>query len=497
MKTNSHKTNRKFWLSAAIGCAVTLMGVDSRSADAQTNTYPFPSTGNVGIGTTSPSTKLEVVAASIADGVRITGNSTGNLSPAFALYDSSTPRGFFGLAEGSLHFSASAVAGDIVLRANTGKLLLQTGTGAAALTINAGQIGIGTTTPGRQLEIADGNSGLGTQLRLYHTEGDEGVNPGSTEIEFLHAGNQLATSKMRVVRTFNQIGSSNTDFYLDLVKGNAGDNGNTTNTVLFAQGLTGNLGIGKTNPNYKLDVNGTFNATAVNVNGSPVVSSQWAPNGTKINYGAGNVGIGTGMTAPLYPLDVVGDIHSSTGFRFPDGNLQSTAAQGIFKNISDSGGITRIIAGSNNDTLQVVGSGGTTVTLDGATKKIIIDGSTSTPSAANISSGQFGQNTGGGNYTFPGNLTVNGNIAAKYQDMAEWVPSSEQLPTGTVVVLDSTKSNQVITRALALTIPPQVCLARLSICRWTLMSMRPMRLRSCVVPILSTTWIRLTPTFAS
>jgi len=43
-----------------------------------------------------------------------------------------------------------------------------------------------------------------------------------------------------------------------------------------------------------------------------------------------------------------------------------------------------------------------------------------------------------------GNLTVDGNIAAKYQDVAEWVPASEQIPAGTVVVLDSTKSNHVI-----------------------------------------------------
>src|SRR5258708_12518423 len=43
-----------------------------------------------------------------------------------------------------------------------------------------------------------------------------------------------------------------------------------------------------------------------------------------------------------------------------------------------------------------------------------------------------------------GNLTVSGNIAAKYQDVAEWVPASGQLPAGTVVVLDTTKSNQVI-----------------------------------------------------
>lgn len=37
-----------------------------------------------------------------------------------------------------------------------------------------------------------------------------------------------------------------------------------------------------------------------------------------------------------------------------------------------------------------------------------------------------------------------GNIKAKYQDVAEWVESSQVLPAGTVVILDSTKSNQVI-----------------------------------------------------
>ena len=48
-----------------------------------------------------------------------------------------------------------------------------------------------------------------------------------------------------------------------------------------------------------------------------------------------------------------------------------------------------------------------------------------------------------------GNLTVSGNIGAKYQDVAEWVPSSHVLPAGTVVTLDTTKSNHVIASSLA------------------------------------------------
>jgi hypothetical protein len=54
-----------------------------------------------------------------------------------------------------------------------------------------------------------------------------------------------------------------------------------------------------------------------------------------------------------------------------------------------------------------------------------------------------------GNTNVTGNLNTTltitgGNIVAKYQDVAEWVPSSEQIPAGTVVVLDSTRSNHVV-----------------------------------------------------
>ena len=48
-----------------------------------------------------------------------------------------------------------------------------------------------------------------------------------------------------------------------------------------------------------------------------------------------------------------------------------------------------------------------------------------------------------GDVNVSGTIT-GGNITAKYQDVAEWVESSQELAAGTVVVLDSSKSNQVV-----------------------------------------------------
>lgn len=54
-----------------------------------------------------------------------------------------------------------------------------------------------------------------------------------------------------------------------------------------------------------------------------------------------------------------------------------------------------------------------------------------------------------GNATFGGNVTVSGNIGAKYQDVAEWVPARQDLVAGTVVALDTEKSNQVMASSQA------------------------------------------------
>jgi len=74
-------------------------------------------------------------------------------------------------------------------------------------------------------------------------------------------------------------------------------------------GYHGYVGIGTTTPGYKLDVNGSINASsAICIAGNCVASwasaGQWATSGSNIYYNTGNVGIGT--AGPGAKLDVAG-----------------------------------------------------------------------------------------------------------------------------------------------------------------------------------------------
>jgi hypothetical protein len=122
----------------------------------------------------------------------------------------------------------------------------------------------------------------------------------------------------------------------------------------------------------------------------------------------GNVGVGTGT--PGYKFDVQGGrINSSDGLCIA-GDCKTAWSQ---------------VGGSSQWTTS-----GTTINYAGGNVGIGIAAPTSKLHV-----------TGDGRFT--GNLTVDGNIAAKYQDVAEWVPSSEDVVAGTVVILDSGKSNHI------------------------------------------------------
>jgi hypothetical protein len=170
----------------------------------------------------------------------------------------------------------------------------------------------------------------------------------------------------------------------------------TASTFRMVIGASGNVGVGTADPAEKLDVRGNvvFDAganpnlftglgagelnrylqllnspgltTASGLKAGGVLVSDvyaYADPGKNDLIVKGNVGVGT--PTPAYKLDVAGQVRSAAGgFVFPDGTTQTTAA------------------------------------TSGAS------------AAANISAGQFGQNAGGGNYSFPASLLMNTSAAA-------------------------------------------------------------------------------------
>jgi hypothetical protein len=87
----------------------------------------------------------------------------------------------------------------------------------------------------------------------------------------------------------------------------------TVNTnTLHVDSVAGRVGIGKTDPAYAMDVNGTVNATALYVDGSEFSGSPWTESGSNIYYTGGNVGIGT-ATDPQKTLEVAGPMRITNG----------------------------------------------------------------------------------------------------------------------------------------------------------------------------------------
>src|SRR5210317_2256163 len=87
----------------------------------------------------------------------------------------------------------------------------------------------------------------------------------------------------------------------------------TVNTnTLHVDSVAGRVGIGKTDPAYAMDVNGTVNATALYVDGSEFSGSPWTSNVSNIYYTGGNVGIGT-ATDPQKTLEVAGPMRITDG----------------------------------------------------------------------------------------------------------------------------------------------------------------------------------------
>jgi hypothetical protein len=230
-------------------------------AIAQTNT--FPSSGNVGIGTTTPQQTLTIdtrqsssnagvpgVNGEVQNGIlrlQVDGNSWGevmdfgmNVSPSYA-WIQATNRGNLGLNY------------NLALNPNGGNVGIGTANPQAKLDVNnsvrispyaAGAVGVGYLNTGVELKLLNGN--------IYNPENDSGskilfggmYNPsGSSPCDAIYNSILWSYGKLKI-RNNQQ----------DKIIIGGGDEWGQQNVSINPQG--GNVGIGTENPAYKLDVSG-------------------------------------------------------------------------------------------------------------------------------------------------------------------------------------------------------------------------------------------------
>ena len=206
-----------------------------------------PSGGNVGIGLSNPAYNLDVMST-------ININTTTNWGSGLI---------FMG-AEERLFKDNTAGYGGLVAHISSSSNFLVVSTGGIVRMLvqgSSGNVGIGTASPSAKLHVAGdvvANNWIGTTGNTGFYNQTYGGGFYMTDTTWLRTfGTKNFFHDGSIMRTDGQlqIGDSGSTFLCP----NGGDLSYRTN-VLYAN-TSGNVGIGTTTPAYKLDVNGTINAT--------------------------------------------------------------------------------------------------------------------------------------------------------------------------------------------------------------------------------------------
>ncbi|MFL6285814.1 MAG: hypothetical protein ACJ74Q_21960 [Pyrinomonadaceae bacterium] len=411
--------------------------------DASGNTNTAAGINNVGVGTASPTSKLDVTGtAAVSGDLKVAG---GRFKFTF-----SGPEGQMqGVTERLSFWTPNSSAVQTMrmrIGGNTSSYVEFLNVNSVYLSSASAKFGIGTSNPTSKFHLVSGTDSGTTMLHM-----DTGMH-GGTAFAVGGTANNESTLDMSVYRAglyVSRFGVSNYGHvYLQPGGGLVGVGTSAPEGILDVRGLVASSGAGLPiilsaqqgassggaggNVIINAGPNGSNSANGQLVFGTGgVVSGGVLTTGERMRIDdAGRVGIGT--PTPGFKLDVSGQIRSSSGgFVFPDGTTQTTAAssvafgstagtavqgntvltvtagtglsgdgpttlgaggtltltnsdagssQNIFKNVANAAGATQFSAGSNTDALRFEGTGATTISFDAANKKVVVNSPAAVPS---------------------------------------------------------------------------------------------------------------------
>jgi hypothetical protein len=149
------------------------VGFGYGSSTAFTETMRIKGNGNLGIGTNNPTSKLHISGGSATI-------DSASATAVSVLQGGGTGKVDLAVAGGAGSYSSSAATNDGVLRAMTGKLHLQTGAGAAGITVDAAnKVGMGNTAPNAKLTVGNNLNGSAQSTTLTTNSGALGTTGGN------------------------------------------------------------------------------------------------------------------------------------------------------------------------------------------------------------------------------------------------------------------------------------------------------------------------------
>ncbi|HEX8558665.1 MAG TPA: hypothetical protein VF668_11200 [Pyrinomonadaceae bacterium] len=299
----------------------------------------------------------------------------------FALFGNVTP----GSGQIGMQFGRSGATGGSAIIQGVKEGL---GANAVSLQPSGGRVGIGTASP------EDG-------LHVHNSFGMQSIKVSGSGAAVVNFLDSAAASNQRLYQWRSEGGL----FRMSLV----GDtNGSYVRQNILVANSSGHVGLGTSAPASILSVN-LDNANYTNAGGAGAHFVMTNPNATGQNVVASII---NGVTVAKWRTDFAGNISwvagPTGGHDFYTGGDYGTGA--VRLSIKNDG---RVGVGTSNP---------------GAAYKLDVAG------ALNAA----------GDVTVAGDITAGGSVSAKYQDVAEWVPSTQRLAAGTVVVLDTGRSNHVV-----------------------------------------------------